>query len=163
EPIAIWAGMKWRFYLHDHLASASFEARLAPENARPGLEKSELSPAIRCKLTNKKDAQEFWVLLGHTPRRVQVGGDRFTIEYRRKARELDFDLKLLRAEQTVDPGAQSVASYSSFVQLSDSGRFSHSWIPGPLRDLTNAIGLTQGGEAIDAEDHWITMNAPLNH
>ena len=163
EPIAIWAGMKWRFYLQDHLTSAKFEPRLAPENARPGLEKTELSPAIRCKLTNKKDSQEFWILLGHGGRRLQVGGDRFTIDYGHKLRELDFDLKLLRAEQTVDPGTQSPASYSSFVQLSDSGRFSHAWVPGPFRGLTNAIGLTQGGEVIEAEDHWITMNAPLNH
>jgi hypothetical protein len=85
------------------------------------------------------------------------------VSYNILARPLDFDVKLLRAEQTVDAGTTSAATYTSYVQLTDAGAFNAEWVPGALRGLTNFLGLTAGGEQLAGQDHVITMNYPLHH
>src|SRR4029078_9883264 len=65
--------------------------------------------------------------------------EEFKVTYAMRQRDLGFRLKLLRAEQTVDPGTNKAATYTSFVQLTDPK------------------------EKIDGEDRVITMNQPLDH
>jgi hypothetical protein len=161
EVIPIWKQMKWEFQIVEFLPSAAEESRLVPENARPGLERRDLDAAIRCELRNKNDTKEFWVRLrGHET--ISVGGESFSIGYSEKTRPLGFEIKLLRAEQQVDAGTDSAATFTSFVQVTDEGAFSSPIIPAFLRPITNFVGLTQGGVKADSQDHVITMNEPLN-
>jgi hypothetical protein len=160
ELIPIWKRMKWQFQVVEYLPAAEDRARLVPENRRPGLQRQDLRTAIRCKLKNKTDTQEF--LLGREQTmRVTCGGERFAIGYSMKTEPLGFELALLRAEQQVDPGTQSSATFTSFVQVTDDGQSSGRLVPSFARPLTNFIGLTRGGIVAQGEDHVITMNEPL--
>src|SRR5262249_4890570 len=106
---------------------------------------------------------EFWVALNSKPTVAKVGDRNYDVSYNFVKRPLDFEIKLLRAEETVDGGTQQPASYTSYVQLSDAGAFTAAWVPASLRGLTNFMGLTSGGEKIQSQDRVITMNAPLEH
>jgi cytochrome c biogenesis protein ResB len=112
-----------------------------PEDLRPGLEPGGgITPAIRCALTKGKERREFWV--GQTDNNatdVSVGGETFRIGYNVHTIDLGFEIKLLRAVETYDPGTQQKASYTSFVQLTDKE------------------------QNIQGEDRIIYMNQPLNH
>jgi hypothetical protein len=160
----IWKGMNWQFQVKEYLPQAIAKVRYVPEDARPGLRTERLSPVIRCQLVRgTTKSEEFWLSQNGKTTSVQLGNDTLTLSYFTKTRPLDFDIKLLRAEQTVDPGTQNSATYSSYVQLTDKGTFSADWVPGPIRGVTNFLGLTGGGEKIDGQDRVITMNHPLDH
>jgi hypothetical protein len=144
----IWKGMKdmnFAFGVSQCLPNAVNEDRFVPELQRPGLERQDLPPAIRCRLAVErpkggKSLKEFWVSKtdsGFTP--VSVGQDDFAVGFNTKGRELPFKIKLLRAESKVDNGTQMPATYTSFVQLFD--------------DRSRIYG----------QDVVITMNAPLEH
>jgi hypothetical protein len=162
DTVNVWSGMNWRLTVLDHLPEAVTKSRLVPENARPGLQRDDLHPALRARLRHSKDATEFWLQEGQT-RHLSVGPASFKVGYGMKRQTLPFTLKLLRAEQTVDNGTSTAATFTSIVQLSDPGDFSHPAVPKFLRGLTNALDLTNGGEEIVADEQVITMNAPLNH
>ncbi|HZT81407.1 MAG TPA: cytochrome c biogenesis protein ResB, partial [Gemmataceae bacterium] len=141
----IWKGMDWEIQVLEFLPRAVVKERFVPVNVRPGLDREDLTAAIRCKLTvtprnGKEQTQEFWVARtdsSSTP--VTVGGETFRVGFNTKSQDLGFQVKLLRAEQKVDPGTQSPATYTSFVQLTDAKR------------------------GIHGEDRIITMNEPLEH
>lgn len=145
----VWEGMKsimnFAFQVPEFLPEAVVKPRYVPEEHRPGLEREDLSPAIRCRLVvakagGKPEEQEFWVQKtdnSFTP--ITVGKEQFAVGYNTKGQALPFDLKLLRAESKVDVGTQSPATYTSFVQLTDREK------------------------GIVGEDHVITMNEPLEH
>src|SRR5262249_3505875 len=91
-----------------------------------------------CKLSAGAESKELWIPLeGIT--RVEVAGKMYQIGFAQKRRNLDFEINLLRAEQTNAPGTNMAATYTSFVQLTDEKR------------------------GIKGEDHVITMNQPLSH
>jgi hypothetical protein len=143
---SIWKGMDWQVQIHDYLPRAVARPRYVPENLRPGLESAVFTPAIRCLLTLGKDQKEFWVSqpywAGQSDNEaavVKVGGESFRVSYNGRALELGFEIKLLRAVETYDPGTQQKASYTSFVQLTDKEQH------------------------IQGEDRIIYMNQPLNH
>jgi hypothetical protein len=160
----IWTGMKWEFRLVEYLAHAAHDIRFVPTDARPGLQKPGLSPVLRCRIHSAKErSDQFWVALNDKPTAVKIGGCTYDVSYNFLKRPLDFEIKLLRAEQTVDGGTQQPASFTSYVQLSDDGSFTVPWIPVSLRSLTNFMGLSSGGEKIESQDRVITMNAPLEH
>jgi hypothetical protein len=160
----IWKGMKWEFRVLEYLAHAARDVRFVPTDARPGLQKPGLTPVLRCRVHDaKQSSDEFWVALNNKPTMVKIGDRTFDVSYNFVKRPLDFEIKLLRAEQTVDGGTQQPASYTSYVQLSDAGALTAPWLPAWLRGLTNFMGLTSGGEKIQSQDRVITMNAPLEH
>ena len=141
DAYLIWGGMGFKFRVAQFLPTAVAEPWYVPEDARPGLEDPQmrLRPALRCRLTVGKQSKEFWV--AHTEKSitpVEVGGRAFGIGFNDQKMQLGFDVKLLRAEQTVDPGTDQPASYTSYVQISDKS------------------------QRIDARDAIITMNQPLN-
>jgi cytochrome c biogenesis protein ResB len=108
-----------------------------------------------CKLTlTKKTAsgkpavftKEQWLTEGthvNDSIRGEVNGEPFQepirLGFQNKQISLGFELELTRAESLVDPGTNSPATYSSFVKLTDE----------------------QAG--VKGEDHWITMNEPLDY
>jgi hypothetical protein len=164
ETYPIWKGMNWEFQVKEYLPHAVAEPRLVPEDARPGLETERFTPAIRCQIsTGDTKSEEFWISQGGNSSRVTVGKESYDVSYHRLTRPLDFDVKLLRAEQTVDAGTQQPASYTSYVQLTDAGSFTADWVPEAVRGITNLLGLTSGGDKIDGQDRVITMNRPLDH
>jgi cytochrome c biogenesis protein ResB len=133
--------MKFQVQISEYLPRAVARPRYVPENLRPGLEPAGgITPAARCLLTVGKDKKEFWV--GQTDNGVTdvtVGGESFRVGYNVRALDLGFEIKLLRAVETYDPGTQQKASYTSFVKLTDKQE--------------NIVG----------EDRIIYMNQPLNH
>lgn len=138
-------GQRMQFQVVEFLPQAVDEVWFVPEDHRPGLERDDLSAAIRCKLTvtknNKKEEKEFWVgkRLDDSSTPVRVGDEVFRIGYNVKSDTVGFDVKLLRAESIKDPGSQSAATYSSYVQLTDKKR-----------------------QVVD-QDYAITMNEPLEY
>lgn len=155
----IWGGMKWRFRVEQFLSQAIAKDRYIPVAARPGLDRRQgsdpLEPMLEGKVSvDKRNRagkierffQTFQLPQG-TATEVSLQGevdgvrfrDDFVIGFNFKREKLDFELKLLRAESQVDPGTNSPATYTSFVQLTD----------------------PKAG--IDNEQFMITMNAPLNH
>jgi len=141
EAYDIWTGMNWKFRVADYLPQAMPEDNYVPVDLRPGSEREGFTPAIRCKITvpgkKPEEVPIAQTVGGFTP--VKIDDKTLEIGYHVKTEDLGFSLKLLRAEQTNDPGTQSAATYTSFVQLFDKER------------------------KIDGEDHVITMNAPLEH
>jgi hypothetical protein len=160
EPIPVWKGMRFQFQVLEFLPSATASPRYVPENRRPGLQRADLSPTIRCTLDGKSGEQELWIPQGGT-RTLRYGEDFFRISYDIKQEDMGFEVKLLRAEQQVDAGSQSAATYTSFVQITDDGD-PGSMLPTYLRPLANFVGLTHAGAKAEGEDHVITMNEPLN-
>ncbi|MBY0523091.1 MAG: cytochrome c biogenesis protein ResB [Gemmataceae bacterium] len=138
----VWQGMKWQFRVADFLPRAVSAPRYIPEDHRPGLERGDLLPVLRCKLSTPKGSKEFWLPLSDTAQQstaVDVGEEQFSVAYNVKMQDLPFELKLLRGEETFDPGTQQKASYSSYIQLTDKRH--------------NIVG----------EDRLITMNEPLEY
>jgi hypothetical protein len=143
----VWGGMAWRFRVLDHLPHAALKERFVPVQVKPGKDQpgSNLPGAILCRLSvdRGKTAEEFW--LGQqlnfkpSPRIITVGGQHFAVAYNMRTRDLDFDVKLERAEDTKDPGTLQSATFSSYIQLYDKAR------------------------GIDGERRVITMNEPLDH
>jgi hypothetical protein len=141
QSFPIWKGMNWQVQISEYLPRAVARPRYVPENLRPGLEATGgITPAVRCLLTVGKDKKEFWVgQTDHSATDVSVGGESFKVGYNVRALDLGFEIKLLRAVETYDPGTQQRASYTSFVQLTDKDE--------------NILG----------EDRIIYMNQPLQH
>lgn len=160
----IWKNMGFQFHVREYLPHAVKKPRYVPVEARPGFLSDRLSAALRCRLSvGDRPGEEFWVSEGAGAAIGHVGKQAYEVTYGVRSRPLDFEIKLLRAEQEKDAGTQSAATYTSYVQLSDPGTFSAPWIPFFLRGLTNFLGLTDGGEPIEAQDQVITMNQPLSH
>jgi hypothetical protein len=147
ESRPVWSGMAWHFRVLDHIEHAVRKRRFVPVDLKPGSEVAGYQPAIRAKLTVKDESKVVWVQqsgdLLRSPDNylvpVEAAGETYEIGYSVQFREMPFDLKLLRAEQEVDPGTHSPASYASYVQLTDPG------------------------QKIDGEDRVIYMNHPLDH
>jgi hypothetical protein len=120
---AIWTKMNFRFRVGEFLPHAVEQARYLPIDAVPGKEseadKMRATPAIQFRLTDKAGTkQDFWVGMGRGET-VQVGTRQYQIRFGQKQLPLGFELKLERAEQTVDPGTRAAATYSSFVEVMD--------------------------------------------
>lgn len=140
DEYPIWKGMNWQFTVKEFLPRAIDKPDYKPENARPGLEREDLHPVLRCRLSVGKEAKEFWVNKtdgSTTP--VKVGNEEFAVGFNVHTEDIGIELRLLRAEQTNDRGTQMAATYASYVQLTDK----------------NA--------GIHGEDRFITMNEPLEH
>jgi hypothetical protein len=140
ETFGVWQRMGWQFHVEEYLPRAVARPRYVPINLRPGLEDPTVQPAIRCKLSTPKDAKEFWVGYNDgssTP--VTVGDETFRVRFDVHTLDLGFTVKLLHAEANVDPGTNTPATYTSYVQLTDEK------------------------EKIYDEDRMITMNHPLDH
>jgi hypothetical protein len=136
----MWSGMNWKFQVSEFLPRATNADRPTPINLRPGSEREDAPPAIRCRLRDGKEEKEFW--LAETTgslKKVQVGGKTYRVGYHVKTSDMGCEIKLLRAEQPVDPGTNQAAGYSSWVQLTDKE------------------------QNILDQDQYITMNAPLEH
>jgi hypothetical protein len=142
-PVAVWDRMAWKFRVLEHLPQAVAEARYTPAPVSPGKATEEdlmlYRAAILCRLSAGGKSEEFWVPYQSRPAEVEVGGRAFAVQFTYKQQPLKFELRLERAEQTVDPGTRAPASYSSYVQLFDAER------------------------GINGERHLITMNEPLEH
>jgi ResB-like family len=143
SPVAIWDRMQWKFRVQEHLTNAVAEPRYTPAPVFPGKETEEdkmrYQAAIKCRIAIGKDAREFWVPFPSQSPIIDVAGRRFSVQYTYKQIPLKFEIKLERAEQTVDPGTRAPASYSSYVQLFDPEK------------------------GINGERRLITMNEPLEH
>jgi hypothetical protein len=140
ENYPVWKGMGFQMQVTEFLPKAANRTRFVPVNERPGLERADLTAAIRCRMSAGNESKEFWVGKsdgGMT--KVSVGGEEYQVGYNSRYDKLDFEMKLLRAEQPVDPGTQQAAAYTSFVQLTD--------------EQKNLRG----------KDCEITMNQPLEH
>jgi hypothetical protein len=136
----VWAGMDWKLQVPEFLPRAVAGPYFIPVDRRPGLEDDATAPAIRCRLSKGKEAEEFWVGKtddSFTP--VMVGSEDFLVGFNSSLRDLDFEITLLRAEQTTDRGSSQAASQSSFVLLTDPG------------------------QGIHGEARVITLNQPLEH
>ncbi|VTS06471.1 cytochrome c biogenesis protein ResB [Tuwongella immobilis] len=119
-PVVIWGAMQWQLRIPTFYKLAM--PSIAPENKRPGLDHPQYNAAILCRLTLGKDSKTFTVgkpKYGRAFENIEVGGERLQIAFSEKSIELPFAIKLLRAEETSDPGTRSAASYSSFVQIND--------------------------------------------
>jgi hypothetical protein len=91
-----------------------------------------------------RDSKEFWLWRNEEGSRkglteVTVGKETYQVGYNIHRIDLGFQVKLLRAEHTDDPGTQQHASYTSYVQLTDERA------------------------RIYGDDRIITMNQPLEH
>jgi hypothetical protein len=142
EEISIWARMEGRFRLMTDLPHASAEPHYVPAPVAPGKatdeDKARYQAAAHCRLTVGGSSREVWI--SHQgSRSVDVAGRRFRIDYDIKRKDLGFEIKLERAEQTVDPGTRSPASYTSYVQLFDAEN------------------------GINGKREIVTMNEPLQH
>ncbi len=147
----IWGAMNWKFRVLEYIPRAVRKPRYVPADLKPGSEVAGYSPAIVARLTVRKDgkeeSKEVWLqqsgnMLVHPDRfltKVPFGDKVYEVGYSVQFRELPFELKLLRAEQEVDPGTQSPASYTSYVQMTD-----------PEKGIAGA-------------DKVIWMNHPLDH
>jgi hypothetical protein len=136
----IWEGMNWSFQITDYIPKAEAGPYLIPVNRRLGMQDPRAAPALRCRLSAGKESKEFWVRKtdkGFTS--VEVGGDVYEVGYNVYTRTLDFEITLLRAETTTDKGTGRPATYTSYVQLTDTGR------------------------KINGQPCVITMNEPLDH
>jgi hypothetical protein len=111
----IWAGMGFRMRIVQFLPRAAMGPLFIPVDQKPAREE-EAQPAIRCRLWRKGQPLDFW--LGKTDGGMTPVGE-LGIGYNSTLRKLGFELRLLRAEQTMDPGSKMPASQSSRVWLRD--------------------------------------------
>jgi hypothetical protein len=135
---AIWAGMDWRFRVVQFLPKAHAGLHCTPVERPASAEGLVEPPAVRCRLTHRGDAHEFWLARSDddwTP--VAGGGERFDVAYHATRHELGFGLTLVRAEQTTEAASGRPAGLTSYVLLDDSARGRHD------------------------EPHVITLNDPL--
>jgi hypothetical protein len=142
EVQSIWGGMDWKLKIAEFLPQAVAEPWFHPENLRPGFEDKNglIKPALRCRLRLGNESKDFWVSRSeNATTHVTVAGEDFDVGYNDEISDLGFEITLLRAEEYVDPGTTTAASYTSYVQLTDKK------------------------ENIQAEDRIITMNQPLEH
>jgi hypothetical protein len=119
KRLSIWQAMDFQFRITEYLPNAGQEP--VPEDRRLGLEdEMNTPPAIRCRLTYKNNSKDFWVTKSDSKfTNVTVENEPFAIGFNSYIRKLDFEITLLRAEQTSDPGTGQAATYSSFVELTD--------------------------------------------
>jgi hypothetical protein len=136
----IWSGMGWKFQVADYLPRAAPGPHFIPV-ARPlGQDDGETMPVTKCRLTQGKYAKEFWLAKSdHDFTLVNIGGDEFLVGYHTSQVDLDFALRLIRAEQTTDNGSSLPASQTSFLLLTDPGQNIH------------------------GENRNVTLNQPLTH
>jgi hypothetical protein len=140
----IWGRMGFRLRVLEYLPKAEPRERYLPADIAAGKEtqddRESYPTAIQCRLTTPSAAEPevFWVSFGQGLRKT-VGKRAFQVDFVQKAQPLGFELKLDRAEQTVDPGTQSAATYSSYVRIFDPEK------------------------GIHGEQHEIYMNHPLEH
>lgn len=134
----IWSGMNWKFRVAAHLPAAVAKRHYFIEDARPGLQRPDLTSVLRCRLSSGKAEEEFMLGL-ERPEYVAVGGQYFSVKYTTKTKPLGFEVKLLRAEQRVDPGTNRAATFTSWVQVND-----------PSKDIYG-------------KEHVITMNEPMEY
>jgi hypothetical protein len=152
----IWSGHAASFIIEEYLPHArACNQRIEPVDVRPGLRRPDLPSALLCKLTLTKKTssgkpavftKEKWLTEGsrfNDSFRGEVDGQPFQepirLGFQNKQIPLGFELELTRAESLVDPGTNSAATFSSFVKLTDEKA------------------------GIKGEDHWITMNEPLDY
>lgn len=163
EELPIWGGMGFRLQVRKYLPRASSsldQPNYHPVAVRPGLESRSadlLSPVLRCVLTAERrnatgqleTLQKTFMLRQESTRRVTLEGqldgkpfrDSYSIGFHMRQLDLPFEVRLVRAEQQVDRGSGSPATFTSFVQVTD---------------------LTGEKRAKD-ESHIITMNEPMDH
>jgi hypothetical protein len=143
----IWSGMAWKFRVPEFLPHATIKERYVPVHVQLGKDQpgGNLPGAILCRLTvdRGRASEEFWLgqQLNFKPRSVikTVGGQHFALTFNMKTKDLGFDIKLERAEDTKDPGTHQSATFTSYVQVSDKAR------------------------GLDGDRRVITMNEPLDH
>jgi hypothetical protein len=136
----IWSGMGWRFRVPESLPRAAPGPYFMPAIRPLGREDAETVQAIKCRLTQGTFSKEFLAAKSEgafTP--VRIGGDEYLVGYHSSQVELDFALRLVRAEQTTDVGSVLPASQTSFVALTDPD------------------------QGIHGEGRTITLNQPLVH
>src|SRR5262249_52987105 len=135
-----WKVMGFRFRVADYLANALPQRRVVPHDVPPGVQRTDLVPAVCCSLSRDGHRQEVWVRLGEiTPQKVRVGGEWFFVRYGRAAKAMASRLPPRRARRVTDPGTERPASFSSDVVLTYEPR----------------QGQTR------TEEHQIAMNRPL--
>jgi hypothetical protein len=103
------------FYPHAQY-SPQREEWVVPRNLPPA-EQEVLQPAIRCRLSDAKRTQPFWVGLSRGAARVQLGAELYLVRYRAAHHPVDFVLTLQRAWQVKDPGSSRSAWYQSDVTV----------------------------------------------
>jgi hypothetical protein len=136
----VWRGMDWRFGVSNYLPQAASGPHFVPVERALAAEDGETTAALHCRLKHGSAAEEFWVgktQEGATP--VTVGGERFLVGYHPGLRDLNFEVTLLRAEQTTDKGSSNPAGQASYVVV-------HA-----------------AGESGPGQSHRITLNEPLGY
>jgi hypothetical protein len=119
----IWAGMDWRFRVVQFLPKAKGGLHCTPVDRPASAEGLAEPPAVRCRLTHRKDSAEFWLARSDddwTP--IACGGERFDVAYHATRHELGFGLTLVRAEQTTEAASGRPAGLMSYVLLDDPAR-----------------------------------------
>ncbi len=120
QPTPIWHNKNWQLRVATFLPRAERRPHYVAVTRRLGQEDESAPPAIRCRLWKHDASTEFW--LGRTAdslTAVKLGADEYFAGYNASRHYLDFDLTLLRAEQTLDHGSTQPASQTSYVLLSD--------------------------------------------
>jgi len=149
KEVTIWGKMQWGLRIPEYLPKAAYY--LQPENKRPGLDHRELAQALHCRLTIDKESKEFWLakpkpgMPDRSRAVVEVGGEKLMFHFGDQTIDLPFEVKLLRAEETTDPGSSQAASYSSFVMVKDK----------PSKD--------RNGPPPSEAEYYITMNEPMKY
>ena len=120
--IDIWGKMEWKFRVPEYFTQAKEEDRFLPPSIKPGketeMDRGRFPPAICFRLRVGGTSKEFWVMK-ESSKTVEVEKRVFTVAFKQKEKQLPFEIKLERAEQTVDPGTRAAATYTSFVRLYD--------------------------------------------
>jgi hypothetical protein len=135
-----WGAMNFRFEVAEYLPHAGLGPYFEPTAEDNAAAEGQKTAALFCRLTTTAGQHDFW--LGRTEEaaaEVQLGGEHFSIGYHPLVRNLGFEVALLQAEETTDPGSSRPSSQSSLVAIHDRGA------------------------AAPAVPQEITLNEPLTH
>ncbi len=146
--LGIWDRMNWQLKVTEVLPKAL--PSYTPVNKRPGLEDPRYSAVVECLLKVGEETKSFWLpktdeanrrvgaeVFRSGRRTVEISDTRVEVGFHPYTIELPFTVKLLRGEQTTDPGSNEAATFSSFVAVKD-----------------------EDGETFEQQ---ITMNEPLEY
>ena len=102
----VWTRMHFKLRVNESLRTAGPGPHFVPLVHGP-VNEDQAAPAIRCRLSQRSAAAEFWLGKtdgGLTP--VSAGAAHVQVGYNSTLRSLGFELTLVKSEQTTDPGSR---------------------------------------------------------